>query len=104
MRKESKQENRFISFLKSPLKSFFILLIRSYQLVISPLLGPNCRFYPTCSAYAIQALSIHGCIKGIFLISIRLLKCHPFHPGGYDPVPKKGWGCRCGKWFRKNSS
>lgn len=61
--------------------------IRFYQLVISPLKGPTCRFYPTCSAYAIEAVKKYGAIKGLYLAIKRILKCHPFHDGGYDPVP-----------------
>lgn len=80
---------------RSPLQWFFIILIRGYQLCLSPYLGSNCRFYPTCSQYALQAITVHGCIKGIFLTVVRLLKCHPFHPGGYDPVPEKKCCCGC---------
>lgn len=61
--------------------------IRLYQLVISPLLGPRCRFYPSCSSYAVQALRRHGPIKGLGLATWRVLRCHPWHPGGIDPVP-----------------
>ncbi len=63
-----------------------IILIRFYQILISPLFTPCCRFYPSCSEYAIVALRRHGPFKGSWLTLIRLLKCHPFHPGGYDPV------------------
>ncbi|MCD8198659.1 MAG: membrane protein insertion efficiency factor YidD [Phascolarctobacterium sp.] len=63
-----------------------ILLIRCYQMFISPLLGPHCRFYPTCSAYAIEAIEKKGALKGLWMTAKRLSKCHPFHPGGYDPV------------------
>jgi len=63
-----------------------ILLIRGYQNFISPLFMPMCRFYPTCSTYFIQALEKYGIIKGSFLGIKRILKCHPFHPGGYDPL------------------
>lgn len=62
-------------------------LIRAYQYLISPLLGANCRFYPTCSAYGREALEKHGAVKGGYLTLCRLLKCHPFHPGGCDLVP-----------------
>ena len=62
-------------------------LIRLYRYLISPLLGPNCRFYPTCSCYAEEALAHHGVIKGCYLTLRRLLRCHPWHAGGYDPVP-----------------
>jgi putative membrane protein insertion efficiency factor len=67
-------------------KKFFLLLIRFYQLAISPYLGNNCRFYPTCSAYSYQAIEKYGIIKGLFLSVKRILKCNPFHPGGYDPL------------------
>ncbi|ABC77020.1 membrane protein insertion efficiency factor YidD [Syntrophus aciditrophicus] len=63
-----------------------IILIRLYQILISPLFAPCCRFYPSCSEYAIIAVRKHGLSKGSRLALIRLFKCHPFHPGGYDPV------------------
>lgn len=62
-------------------------LIRIYQYLISPLLGPSCRFTPSCSAYAIDALRQHGVLRGGCLTAGRLLRCHPWHPGGFDPVP-----------------
>lgn len=64
-----------------------ILPIRGYQLFISPLLGPRCRFHPSCSQYAIEAVQMHGVLKGIGLSVRRILRCHPLHPGGFDPVP-----------------
>ncbi|MBS1361521.1 MAG: membrane protein insertion efficiency factor YidD [Acidaminococcaceae bacterium] len=64
-----------------------ILCIRFYQIFISPLKPPTCRFYPTCSAYAIEAIQKKGPVKGTWLAIKRVAKCHPFHPGGYDPVP-----------------
>jgi len=64
-------------------------LIKLYRLLISPILGNCCRFYPSCSCYAETAIQQHGIFKGIFLTAYRLLRCHPFHPGGYDPVPEK---------------
>ena len=71
-------------------KKIFILPIRFYQLAISPLLGSNCRFNPTCSHYMIQAIEEWGVFKGIWLGTKRLLKCHPWGPTEhYDPVPKK---------------
>ena len=70
--------NRF--FLKS--------VIRAYQLVLSPVLGNNCRFYPSCSNYAIEAINHHGAIQGAVLIGKRIVRCHPWHPGGFDPTPK----------------
>ncbi|MDZ4197895.1 MAG: membrane protein insertion efficiency factor YidD [Kiritimatiellia bacterium] len=62
-------------------------LIRIYQIAISPLLGPCCRFSPSCSRYAAEAIQIHGCFRGLGLAVRRVLRCHPFHPGGVDPVP-----------------
>ena len=62
-------------------------LIRGYQLALSPLLPPSCRFTPSCSQYALEAVSRHGAIKGAWLAARRLARCHPFHPGGFDPVP-----------------
>ena len=62
--------------------------IRWYQRFISPLLGHNCRFVPTCSQYAIQALQVHGALKGTLLSVWRILRCNPFSKGGYDPVPE----------------
>jgi len=64
-----------------------LLLIRGYQLIVSPVLGPACRFYPSCSQYASLAINRYGVVKGSYLAFRRLLRCHPFHPGGYDPVP-----------------
>jgi putative membrane protein insertion efficiency factor len=63
------------------------LLIRGYQLLVSPLLGPRCRFYPSCSQYALEAVQRHGTLRGSLLALRRLARCHPWHPGGYDPVP-----------------
>ena len=62
-------------------------LIRVYQRLISPLLPPSCRFYPSCSQYALEAVSRHGALRGTWLAARRLARCHPFHPGGFDPVP-----------------
>ena len=63
--------------------------IRLYQLIIAPWLGERCRFYPSCSVYAYDALARHGLARGLWLAIKRLLKCHPWHPGGFDPVPEK---------------
>ncbi|QLK86319.1 membrane protein insertion efficiency factor YidD [Staphylococcus sp. 17KM0847] len=71
------------------MKSLFIKCIRFYQRFISPLTPPSCRFYPTCSNYAIEAIQIYGIFKGSWLSLKRILKCHPFHKGGFDPVPLK---------------
>ncbi|MCB1198365.1 MAG: membrane protein insertion efficiency factor YidD [Deltaproteobacteria bacterium] len=68
------------------MKKFLLLLITGYQKMISPLLGNRCRFYPSCSSYAKQAIQEMGVIKGVFYTTVRLLRCHPFHRGGYDPV------------------
>jgi putative membrane protein insertion efficiency factor len=62
-------------------------LVRGYQLVISPLLPPSCRFMPSCSQYALEAIVRHGAVRGTWLAARRLVRCHPFHPGGFDPVP-----------------
>ena len=70
------------------MKTILLFFIRLYRRIISPLLGPSkCRFYPTCSAYAYEAITRYGALKGGFLTVKRILKCHPFNPGGYDPVP-----------------
>ena len=63
------------------------VLIRAYQLIISPWLGPRCRFYPSCSHYALEAVHTHGALRGSWLTLRRLGRCHPWHPGGLDPVP-----------------
>lgn len=62
-------------------------LIRVYQVTLSPFLGPSCRFYPSCSEYAYQAIMRHGPVRGLLLAVKRILRCHPFHPGGVDSVP-----------------
>ena len=68
--------------------SFLIALVRAYQIALSPYLGKHCRFTPSCSHYAIQALQSHGAFKGFWLTIKRLSHCHPWHAGGHDPVPK----------------
>lgn len=70
------------------MRPLLIALIRAYQLFISPLLGNHCRFYPSCSQYAREALEQHGVMRGIWLALRRLLRCHPWHEGGIDPVPE----------------
>lgn len=69
----------------------FILLaaIQAYRLIVSPWLGPHCRYEPTCSAYAIEAIATYGAVRGGFLALRRVARCHPFHAGGYDPVPPR---------------
>lgn len=71
------------------LKKAMMVFIRFYQIAISPLKPPSCRFYPTCSHYGLEAIERFGPIKGGYLTIKRLLKCHPFHPGGFDYVPEK---------------
>jgi putative membrane protein insertion efficiency factor len=68
-------------------KAVALALIRLYQRTLSPLLGSHCRFHPTCSAYTAEAISRHGFFKGVYLGLRRLLRCHPLHAGGFDPVP-----------------
>lgn len=68
------------------MKQIIILLVRGYQKLISPLFPPTCRFYPSCSAYFIQAVEKYGAVKGSYLGIKRILRCNPFHPGGYDPL------------------
>jgi putative membrane protein insertion efficiency factor len=67
--------------------NLIILLIKAYRKILSPFLGSRCRFYPSCSLYSEEALKKHGLAKGIVLSFLRLVKCNPFHPGGFDPVP-----------------
>ena len=69
------------------MRKLFILVIRGYQLILSPVFGQHCRYEPTCSSYAIEALQKHGAIKGSWLAAKRLVSCNPWHEGGYDPVP-----------------
>ncbi len=65
-----------------------LLLVKLYRRLLSPVLPPSCRFYPSCSAYALTALERHGAARGTYLTVKRVLRCHPFHPGGIDPVPE----------------
>lgn len=69
------------------MKAVLVALIRFYQRFISPLTGPSCRFQPTCSSYTLEAIEKYGAAKGSWLGVRRIARCHPFHPGGYDPVP-----------------
>jgi putative membrane protein insertion efficiency factor len=71
----------------SDMKRILLVLIAGYRLLLSPFLGANCRFYPSCSAYAAEALERHGALRGSWLAAKRILKCHPWHAGGVDPVP-----------------
>ena len=69
------------------MKALLLLLLRGYQYAVRPLLGANCRFHPSCSDYTHDAIERHGVAKGVWLGARRILRCHPYHPGGYDPVP-----------------
>jgi len=69
------------------MRFFVTLLIRIYQWTVSPVLGPRCRFYPSCSNYALEAITRFGTLRGLWLTLKRLGRCHPWHPGGFDPVP-----------------
>lgn len=69
------------------MKSLLITVIRIYQWTLSAVLGPRCRFYPTCSHYTVEAIEEFGPVKGLSLSARRIVKCHPLHPGGFDPVP-----------------
>ena len=73
--------------MKTLLAKPLIWLVRGYQLFISPFLPPSCRFHPTCSHFAIEALNKHCVLRGVWLAIRRILRCHPWHPGGHDPVP-----------------
>lgn len=71
------------------MKTLLTFLLRVYQVAISPLTGPRCRFYPSCSNYAIEALRVHGAARGSYLAARRVCRCHPWNAGGVDPVPPK---------------
>ena len=85
--KETTEHTRDTVRRPSPLARALMGLIWFYRTLISPLLPPRCRFYPSCSAYALEAVRVHGAGRGSWLAVRRLGKCHPFHPGGLDPVP-----------------
>lgn len=78
------------------IKKILLFLIKFYQVAISKFTPPSCKYYPTCSAYAYEALTKHGVLKGIFLTIIRVLKCNPFSKGGYDPVPNNFFKTKSG--------
>ena len=70
-----------------PVARVLLALVGGYRRLVSPLLGPRCRFAPSCSAYAAEAIAVHGAARGTWLAVRRIARCHPFHPGGHDPVP-----------------
>ncbi len=78
---------RYAGKISYPAIRTLVFVIRCYQYILSPFLGKNCRFYPSCSRYAIEAFTTLGLIKGSWLISKRIFRCHPWHLGGVDPVP-----------------
>jgi uncharacterized protein len=69
------------------MRNVLLLLVRAYQWLLRPLLRPSCRFYPSCSCYAYESITRFGAWRGGWLTALRLARCHPWHPGGYDPVP-----------------
>ena len=69
------------------MKTVLLALLRAYQYALRPMLGSNCRFYPSCSDYAREAVERHGALRGVWLTIRRIGRCHPYHPGGFDPVP-----------------
>ena len=72
---------------RNPLSALLLAMIRGYRRWLSPMLGTNCRYHPTCSRYTYEAIEIHGAVKGSWLGVRRIGRCHPFHEGGFDPVP-----------------
>lgn len=82
---------------RSLMKTIFLSIIRFYQRFVSPLKPPSCRFYPTCSQYGYESIRRFGALRGGYLALRRILRCHPLHPGGYDPVPEQWPGFRLRK-------
>ncbi|MGB9642842.1 MAG: membrane protein insertion efficiency factor YidD [Candidatus Ratteibacteria bacterium] len=76
---------------RNSMSKLVIFFVRIYQTIISPVLGHNCRFYPSCSNYLIEAVEQFGITKGLLLSLRRIIKCHPFHPGGHDPIPRRNF-------------
>ena len=87
MRKDSAPRTGLLWFIIDIPRNIVIGLLKTYRKIISPLYGDVCRYFPSCSAYAVEALERHGALKGSWLAARRILRCHPFTPGGYDPVP-----------------
>jgi putative membrane protein insertion efficiency factor len=81
-----------VRFVRRAVRLPFLALIRTYQLVVSPWTGASCRFSPSCSTYAYQAIETHGVVRGTALAARRLIRCHPWNPGGIDPVPPPARG------------
>lgn len=69
------------------MRKVLVWLVKAYRYAVSPMLAPNCRFEPSCSCYAVEALERHGAVRGSWLAAKRVSRCHPWHPGGFDPVP-----------------
>ncbi|WP_018684248.1 membrane protein insertion efficiency factor YidD [Actinokineospora enzanensis] len=82
-------EYRVVAARPGPVARVLLLPVRAYRRWLSPLLPPACRFHPSCSAYAVEALTVHGAARGSWLALRRLLRCGPWHPGGLDPVPPR---------------
>ncbi|MDO8426549.1 MAG: membrane protein insertion efficiency factor YidD [Deltaproteobacteria bacterium] len=78
------------------------LIIKIYKSIISPVLPPSCRFYPSCSDYASEAIEAHGPLRGVVLAGKRLLRCHPYNPGGYDPVPSPSFSLHMHKKMNRS--
>ena len=83
------------SYPENMLRNALVLPIQLYRMVLSPVLGTNCRFSPSCSAYAIEAIRLHGGFKGGYLAAKRIARCHPFGGGGHDPVPARAAPANC---------
>ncbi len=86
---------RTVSVIRGAVGNFLILLVRGYQFFISPYFPSSCRYYPTCSHYAIDAIKTHGAIRGLGFTAWRILRCNPWSEGGEDPVPGKTSDCAC---------
>ena len=95
MAKTEQTRSSIVQFLRELPATLLLLLLRFYRYFISPWLGNRCRFYPSCSEYAGEAVKNHGALRGSWLAIRRLSRCHPFHPGGYDPVPGTNKHAEC---------
>lgn len=83
----AKQAINIKAYLETSARMIFITLLKAYRFMISPWMRSSCRFDPSCSLYALDAIKIHGCLKGGYYAMRRLMRCHPWHPGGIDPIP-----------------